>query len=76
MMLNKDNRWLLFLGLMLSATVQANISVETDSLRLRFSEQGDLLRAEQNAQFALRRNSLPELSMPSIQTHTRTEIAS
>ena len=46
MMLNKVIRCLLLLGLVFSVSVQADISVETESLRLHFSEQGDLLRSE------------------------------
>jgi YidC/Oxa1 family membrane protein insertase len=38
--------WLLVLSLLASASTVADITVDTDSLRLRFSDQGDLLRAE------------------------------
>jgi len=46
MIRNKIKIWLLLAGLMLSASVFAEITVDTDSLQLLFSEQGDLLRAE------------------------------
>jgi len=46
MMRHKIKIWLLLAGLMLSASVFAEITVDTDSLQLLFSEQGDLLRAE------------------------------
>jgi len=38
--------WLGFLGLLLSASAVAEVTIITDSLRLQFSERGDLLRAE------------------------------
>ena len=45
-MLSNVKCCLLLLGLVFSGSVQADISVETESLRLHFSEQGDLLRSE------------------------------
>lgn len=38
--------WLVVLGLFLSVSAVANVSVDTDSLRLQFNERGDLLRVE------------------------------
>ena len=38
--------WLVILSLLQTVSAAADISVDTESLRLRFSEQGDLLRAE------------------------------
>jgi len=38
--------WLLFLGLALSVTATAQVAVNTESLRLQFSPNGDLMRAE------------------------------
>ena len=38
--------WLVSLSLLQPLTALANISVDTDTLRLQFSQQGDLLRAE------------------------------
>jgi YidC/Oxa1 family membrane protein insertase len=38
--------WLAFLGVLLSVSAMAEVSVDTDSLRLQFSGRGDLLRVE------------------------------
>ena len=46
MMVRRLQTWLLVLGLVQSVSAVAEIAVDTESLRLRFSEQGDLLRVE------------------------------
>jgi len=46
MMFRQFRAWLVIAGLLVSVSAVADISVDTDSLRLRFSEQGDLLHAE------------------------------
>jgi YidC/Oxa1 family membrane protein insertase len=45
-MIRKFKIWLVVLGLMPSAFAVAQVAVDTESMRLQFSEQGDLLRAE------------------------------
>ena len=45
-MFRRFKYWLVILCLLHSASAVATISIDTDSLRLRFSEQGDLLYAE------------------------------
>jgi len=42
----KFRTWLVVLGLLQSVSVAADITVDTESLHLQFSEQGDLLRVE------------------------------
>jgi predicted homoserine dehydrogenase-like protein len=63
-------------GCRLKRSISKDAAISYADIELPAGRLCDLLRAEQNAHFALRRNSLPELSMPSIQTHTSTEIAS
>jgi membrane protein insertase Oxa1/YidC/SpoIIIJ len=46
MMSLKLKTWLAVLGLLQLMSAHADIAVDTDSLRLKFSEQGDLLRVE------------------------------
>ncbi len=46
MMFKKILRWPVLAGLLLSVSAHADIAVDTESLRLRFSDQGDLLRVE------------------------------
>ena len=46
MMFGKIKTWLVVLFLMNPLAAVAEITVDTESLRLQFSEQGDLLRVE------------------------------
>jgi len=46
MIFMKFRTWVLTLGLLLSIPATAEVTVDTDSLRLQFSERGDLLRVE------------------------------
>jgi len=63
-------------GCRLKRAIPKDTAISYADIELPAGRLCDLLRAEQNAQFALRSRSLPSLSLPGIQTFTSSEFAS